>query len=65
MKRKEQKTLKELRISRNMSQEELAKIMNCAQSTISHWESGRRVPPLSKLRILSMIFNEPIEKIAI
>lgn len=36
--------LKELRINKGLTQEELAKELNVGQSTIAMWERGERVP---------------------
>ncbi len=58
---KVQKSISELRRGRNMTQQELANIMHCDQSTISTWESGKRIPPFPKILILSQIFDVPIE----
>jgi len=44
--------LKEVRLNKSMTQEELAKKMNVGQNTISQWETGERtlkVPTLIKL----------------
>ena len=61
MVRKEKKSLKTLREERNMTQKELATIMQCTQTTVSYWENGKKTPTLPKLLLLSTIFNTPIE----
>lgn len=41
--------LKELRIKANLSQRELAERMFITRSTVTHWESGRRLPDASMI----------------
>lgn len=43
------KRLKELREKKNLTQEELGKILNLNKSTISHYENDSRTPDLDKL----------------
>lgn len=51
------KNLKELRIEKRLSQQELAQILNVTQSTVAKWESGDREPNFSILIELSNYFN--------
>ncbi len=51
------KNLKELRIEKGLSQQELAQIFNVTQSTVAKWESGDREPNFSILIELSNYFN--------
>lgn len=51
------KNLKELRIEKRLSQQELAQIFNVTQSTVAKWESGDREPNFSILIELSNYFN--------
>lgn len=51
------KNLKELRIEKGLSQQELAQILNVTQSTVAKWESGDREPNFSILIELSNYFN--------
>ncbi len=57
------KSLSDLRVSRNMTQKDLADIMHCTQATISAWELGKRVPPFSKILILSKVFDVPTDSL--
>ena len=57
------KYLVELRKKNNLSQNELAKMLNVSQQTISFWESGRRTPKLRHAILLSDNFNISIEEI--
>ena len=49
--------LRELRKSKNLSQEELGKLFNVAQNTISHWERGDREPDNETLKSLANYFG--------
>ncbi|MCM8761268.1 MAG: response regulator [Candidatus Omnitrophica bacterium] len=49
--------LKNIRTSRNISQQELAKKLNVAQSTVGMWESGKRVPKLDELKRLARVLG--------
>ena len=51
------KNLKELRIEKRLSQQELAQILNVTQSTVAKWESGDRAANFSILIELSNYFN--------
>lgn len=51
--------LKKLRIRANMSQTELAKLMDVNQYIISYWEKGRSEPSLTQIVKLSEIFQVP------
>lgn len=51
------KRIKELRISLNMTQTELAEKLNFSQDTISLWERGKSFPDVKSLIELTKIFN--------
>lgn len=48
--------MKELRIKRKWTQEELASRINVSSPTISLYESGSRVPPLDTLNKIAEVF---------
>ncbi|MDD3766141.1 MAG: helix-turn-helix domain-containing protein [Eubacteriales bacterium] len=52
-----------LRKEKNLTQKQLADIMNISDKTISKWERGLGCPDVSLLGELSQIFNVHIEKI--
>lgn len=54
-------TIKELRISNNLSQNQLAKKLNISKRTIEDWESGRRNPSEYNYKKLSSFFNVPVD----
>lgn len=49
--------LKEMRKSKNLSQKELARILNTNNSSICDWECGRTQPDLETLAQLSIVFE--------
>lgn len=55
--------LKDLRIDRDLSQEELAKKIFCSQRVYSHYENGTRSIPLEVLINLANFYNVSIDYI--
>ena len=55
--------IKELRKERNMSQEELAELIDVTRQAVTKWESGASSPDTKHLIQIATIFNVPIEKI--
>ena len=53
--------LRELRRQRQMTQEELAKLLNVAKSTVSMYEQGERVPSFEIMESIANIFNVSID----
>lgn len=53
--------LKELRIEKGVTQQELGKILNATKMAVSHWESGHSEPSISQLIILSSFFDVTID----
>lgn len=49
--------LKELRLLRNLTQDEMAKILNVRRSTVSMWETGEAMPRSDKLQQLAKILG--------
>ena len=56
-----QKCLKQLRESKNLTQKNLAEILNLTQSTIAYYESGKKQPYLNMLEKLSDYFNVSVD----
>lgn len=57
------KYIKFLRERNNLTQEELAKKVPVTREAVSKWETGRRIPDIETLIILSKIFNLSIESL--
>ena len=55
--------LKELRKERNLTQEQLAEIMNVSGRTVSRWETGSNMPDLSILVELADYYEVDIREI--
>lgn len=53
--------LKRLRQEREWSQDDLAARIGVNRSTISHWEKGKRVPPLDMAEKLSLVFGVSVD----
>ena len=56
-------TLKQIREEKNLSQQELAKKLEVAQSTVAMWEASQRTPKLSELNRLARILNITINRL--
>lgn len=54
-------TFKELRLQRAMSQKQLARELNCSQSTVGYWESGERIPSFDKLQSIANFFGVTVD----
>ena len=55
--------LKELRISKNLSQMQLAIKLNLSQSAIAKWELGKTEPTASAIITIAKFFNESTDYI--
>ena len=53
--------LKELRIERNITQQELGHLVNMSKMAISHWEKGHSEPSITQLIILSNYFEVSVD----
>ena len=53
--------LKELREASNITQIELAKILNVSNTTISNWERGYREPDINSLIKIADYFNVSLD----
>lgn len=56
-------TLKKLRKDRNLTQEELAKLINVERSTIANWERGAKQPGLDMLVQYSRLFGVSLDEL--
>jgi transcriptional regulator with XRE-family HTH domain len=55
--------IKTMRLSRGMTQADLAKAINQSQSSITMYENGRREPDFETLEALADVFNVPLGSI--
>ena len=55
--------LKELRTKKNMSQEQVARVLNVSRATIDKWEDGVTEPKYSKAAELAKLFGVPLDKL--
>ncbi len=55
--------LRRLRISRKMTQERLAELINVSRQSIAKWENGDSIPDVLKCNDLARIFEVSIEDI--
>jgi len=55
--------LKELRMEKGLTQEELAKIFNTGKASISHYESNRRIPDANTIVKYATFFNVTVDYI--
>ena len=53
--------LRELRLEKNITQQELGKLINVSKMAISHWEKGHSEPSISQLIILSNYFEVSVD----
>ena len=56
-------SLKKVREENSLSQEELAKRLCVAQSTIGMWESGKRTPKLSELKRMARVLKITVNRL--
>ena len=55
------KKLKEIRRNKNLTQEELARIINVSRSLVARWEYGDVYPSEDNLDLLSKVLNVSID----
>ena len=53
--------LKELRLEKGISQNDLGKILNLSKMAISYWESGHSEPSITQLIILDNYFEVSVD----
>lgn len=51
------------RVNANLTQQEVAEKMHIGKQTLVSWEKGNTEPKTSQIRILSEIYNIPIDNI--
>lgn len=53
--------LKDLRIERGISQDELANVLGCSQSTINNYEKGKHEPDIDMLISMARFFKVSVD----
>ncbi|MBP3399269.1 MAG: helix-turn-helix transcriptional regulator [Erysipelotrichaceae bacterium] len=57
------KKIYEQRIKKNLSQEDLANLLNVSRQSVSKWENNNTVPDLEKMIKLSEIFEISLDEL--
>ena len=55
--------IKDIRVSRNLTQLELAKVLKVKRSTVSMWEQGKSEPRASMLKKIAEALNCTIDEL--
>lgn len=55
--------LKQLRIQNEYSQEQLAEILNVSRQAITKWESGKGMPDISNIKMISNLFDVTLDSL--
>jgi len=55
---------KEIRKNRKIKLKELAEMLSCSTKTVSRWESGEITPSSSDIRVLSIIYDIPLNQLS-
>lgn len=55
--------LKDLREDRDLTQEQIAKVLNCKQNTYQQYESGKRQISIESLKTLAVFYHTSIDYI--
>lgn len=58
-----QENLKRLRMSNNLTQSQLAEILNKSRASISLYEIGKRIPSIQTIKELCSIFHVTIDQL--
>ena len=53
--------IRKLRVSKKMSQEELANQLGVSPQAVSRWENGKTYPDISLLSSIALLFNVTID----
>ena len=56
--------LKEIRLARDMSQEDMAKLLGTTKQVISHYETGQRSPKITTALEYAAVLNVGIEELS-
>ncbi|MGG7178540.1 DUF3955 domain-containing protein [Clostridium paraputrificum] len=57
------KQIKQLRLERNLTQEQMAKKLNISRQAISNWENNKNLPDLEMIITISKVFSLSLDKL--
>jgi transcriptional regulator with XRE-family HTH domain len=57
--------VRNVRLRKGLTQDELAEGVGVSQTTVSQWESGRNKPTLANLKALSNFLHEPLDELMV
>lgn len=57
------KQIKELRKEKNLTQEQMANMLNVSRQAISNWENNKNLPDLELLVLMSKVFSISLEQL--
>jgi transcriptional regulator with XRE-family HTH domain len=55
--------IRELRMRRGLTQDEVAEAIGCHESAVSRWESASRLPPCTDVLALAELFNVSVDEL--
>ena len=55
--------IKSLRVSKNLTQEELAKALGVVRTTVAMWELGKAMPPSNKLPDIAKVLECSVDEL--
>lgn len=53
--------LKELRLEKAVTQEDIAKLLNMSKMAVCHWERGNSEPSIEQLKALAVYFDVSVD----
>ncbi len=58
-------TLKAARVNAGLSQEKASELLHINRTTLWHWERGTRKPSFANMKLMSSLYDCPIELISL
>lgn len=55
------KVFKELRLQKEISQKDMAKILNVSQAAVSNWEAARKLPEVPMIVTIAKFFEVSVD----
>ena len=57
------KTIKKMRVDKNLTQDQLAETLHVTRQAVSNWENGKTQPDIETLSALAECFEIPVEEL--